>query len=293
MKIAIGIATTGRREQMGLTLKQISLQSRLPDHVIICPATHEDLDLADLQGLPYSTEVVEGGRGLTRQRNAILRAADEFDAMLFLDDDFYPASSYLALLEKGLTEHPNVVIMTNHPIADGATGPGISHQEAIAHLRNAPELSVSGPVIAETYGGYGCNLTVRLGPVRRNQIAFDVNLPLYGWLEDIDFSRQMATHGRIATNHTLIGVHLGTKKGRTSGLKFGYSQWANPIYLYKKGTMNFSYAISHILKNTLMNIAKTPNPEHWIDRYGRLSGNFKAIMDAIRGKLNPRNILDF
>ena len=36
--------------------------------------------------------------------------------------------------------------------------------------------------------------------------------------------------------NVLRGVHLGNKRGRVSGLRFGYSQIANPIYLLQKGT---------------------------------------------------------
>ncbi|AZO77314.1 hypothetical protein B5U98_17255 [Bosea sp. Tri-39] len=35
----------------------------------------------------------------------------------------------------------------------------------------------------------------------------------------------------------LRGVHRAVKRGRTSGLRVGYSQIANTVYLARKGTM--------------------------------------------------------
>ena len=68
-------------------------------------------------------------------------------------------------------------------------------------------------------------------------VRFDENLPLYGWAEDVDFCRQLATYGRIVENARTTGVHLGSNSGRTSGVCFGYSQIANPLYLWRKGTL--------------------------------------------------------
>ena len=68
-------------------------------------------------------------------------------------------------------------------------------------------------------------------------LRFDERLPLYGWQEDIDFTSQLRASGRVVGLNTLNGVHLATKSGRISGMKFGYSQIANPVYLVRKGTM--------------------------------------------------------
>ena len=57
-------------------------------------------------------------------------------------------------------------------------------------------------------------------PVWGDGSRFDENLPLYGWLEDVDFCRQLARYGRIVKNIRLIGVHLGSK-GDAEPAEFG------------------------------------------------------------------------
>src|SRR6202040_3955084 len=94
----------------------------------------------------------------------------------------------------------------------------------------------------DCYGTYGCNMAFRLKPIVSHNVVFDDNLPLYGWQEDIDFSRRVLPYGRIVRSKSLRGVHLGIKLGRTSGVRFGYSQIANPIYLTRKGTMSRKHA---------------------------------------------------
>lgn len=289
VNVVIGIATAGRREQMPLTLARLALLRPLPGRIVICPASAEDYDTADSTLVSCPVDVVFGPRGSTAQRNTIIAACDDADVLLFIDDDYYPAPDYVEQLAAVFSIHADVVIATNQPVRDGATGPGISHQDAVRVIDALPP--ASAPRIAPTYGGYGCNLAVRVAPAKANQVLFDVNLPLYGWLEDIDFSRRMAAYGRIVECSSLRGVHLGTKRGRTSGLRFGYSQVANPIYLLRKGSMSSAYALKHVAKNMAKNVWRYVWPERWVDRRGRLRGNLLALGDLVRGRLDPRRIV--
>ena len=83
----------------------------------------------------------------------------------------------------------------------------------------------------------GCNMAFRLPTARAAGVEFDEALPLYGWLEDVDFSRRMAPYGKIISWPNCRGVHMAVKRGRTSGVKLGYSQVMNPFYLWRKRTM--------------------------------------------------------
>ena len=121
--------------------------------------------------------------------------------------------------------------------------------------------------------------------------SFDERLPLYAWLEDVDFSRRLACHGRIVKVPSARGVHLGVKSGRQSGVRLGYSQVANPIYLMRKGTCCYRKASYQMAQNLLMNFARSLWPEPYIDRQGRAFGNARAILDLIVGRLNPSRIL--
>lgn len=293
IKIAIGIATAGRREQLALTLRQLAHQTVAPYRVVVCPASPEDFDELALPGLGAPVIRVTGPRGLCAQRNAILAKSSDCDVLLFIDDDFYLAPDYLACLAQVFTAHPDIAIVTSHPEHDGANGPGLTHDFAIAAL-NARHLPKRDDIseLSETYGGYGCNLGVRLAVVFAHNVRFDENLPLYGWLEDIDFSRRVARFGRVVASSQLYGVHLGTKRGKSSGVRLGYSQVANPVYMIRKGSVSAAYGLKQILRNVLKNAARLLNAEPWVDRRGRAKGNLMALRDLLQGRADPRRILD-
>ena len=292
-RIAVGIATANRPTILAEVLRELSNQTRLPDCVFVCPAAEKDFDLAQGADLPYPVLVVKGAKGSSSQRNAIIDSALQFDVLLFLDDDFFPSCTYLAELDLCFTSHPTVVIAHGHVIADGARGPGLDETAARNALSLFRQSIRSNQPLEDEYSAYGCNMAVRLRPVYNHSIRFDENLPLYGWLEDLDFSRQLSPYGRIVKNWRTTGVHLGAKSGRGgSGVSYGYSQIANPIYLWRKGTAPLDRTLLILLRNTVANLAKTPMPEPWIDRRGRARGNGLAFLDLIRGRLNPRRILE-
>ncbi len=233
----------------------------------------------------------QGKRGLTSQRNEILRELDAFDVIVFFDDDFFPKIDYLAEIERFFLGNAVVVAVTGRPIVDGANGPGVDSEAALA-LLEADEKMATDRDFAPTYGTYGCNMAFRVEAIRRSGAQFDEKLPLYGWQEDIDFSRQLSGHGRIVDSKALRGVHLGTKSGRTSGVKVGYSQIANPVYLIRKGTVSFGFAGALVGRNVLANLSKSFCPEPWIDRRGRLLGNCLALRDLVTGRISPQRILE-
>ena len=206
-------------------------------------------------------------------------------------DDFFPAVTYLANAESILKRHPRVVLATGKLLEDGIRGPGLSPANARQKLSRDPAPSPQAALLPY-YGAYGCNMVVRLAPVRAHGIAFDEALPLYAWQEDIDFSRQLAPFGEIVQTEALTGVHLGAKGGRTSGVRFGYSQIANPVYLMRKGTMSVLFGARTMSKNLLANLAHLPWPEPHVDRLGRCKGNLIAFADMVRGRLHPTRILE-
>mgnify|MGYP000606119618 CR=1 FL=1 len=86
-------------------------------------------------------------------------------------------------------------------------------------------------------------------PDARPDLRFDERLPLYGWLEDLDYCRRMSPYGRIQRSSMLVGVHMGVKGGRQSGVRLGYSQVANPIYFVIKGSMPAGEAFVQVLRH--------------------------------------------
>jgi len=292
MVITVGIATAGRRAMLMQTLGQLGQQTRLPDEVVICPSSPEDCHDEGLSALPYPTRVVRGPRGLSAQRNAILAACEVCDILVFFDDDFYPAADYLAKLESLFTEQPDLVGATGDVLSDGAISRGITHSEALAILAAHVPPSPGAEYAYEAYSLYGCNMALRMEPVRAHKLRCDERLPLYGWLEDVDLSRQIARYGRLIKTTALAGVHLAIKNGRSSGLRIGYSQIANPWYLLRKGTLDARHAFRQVSRNVAANAYRSLNPEPWVDRRGRLQGNALATLHLLTGRLDPRKVLE-
>lgn len=288
LRLAVGIATAGRPGILAQTIAEIRNQDRAPDRIVVCTPTREDAGpVIELKGVT----VVNGPRGLTLQRNAILDSLDDCDAVVFFDDDFVPCVDYLREVEALLLAHPDIVMTTGHVIRDGIIGPGLSFDEARAAIAADPGAGPHPAGLRPVYNGYGCNMSVRLAPVRQHRLRFDESLGSYAWLEDVDFSRQIAPHGAIVHASSTRGVHLGVKLGRQSGLRFGYSQIANPLYLVRKGSCSWRKALHQMSRNIAMNVARCAWPEPYVDRLGRLRGNLLAALDLLRGQLEPSRIL--
>jgi GT2 family glycosyltransferase len=293
LNMVVGIATAGRREILIKTVDLLAKQSRPPDRLLISRMNSADVDEESLGRFPASTLVLDGATGLTAQRNKILSAADDADVVVFFDDDFFACPTFLANLERLFLAHPHIVAATGRVLADGVSGPGLSAEEALRILGSSPAVDNNSESFSECYGTYGCNMAFRLEPIRLNNILFDENLPLYGWQEDIDFSRRLARHGLIVIADSLQGVHLGTKLGRTSGVRFGYSQIANPVYLIRKGTVSWRRGVTLMCRNIAANLFHSFSPKPWVDRRGRLKGNVLAAIDLVRGRSSPRRIIEF
>jgi len=289
LRIAVGIATAGRRDIVAQSVAHLRNQTRLPDLLVICPLVSDKISDRDFPDFPFDVVVSSGPVGLCAQRNAILAKTSDFDLIIFFDDDYLAEPHYLEQLEKLFQSEPEVCAATGLLLADDVTGPGLTVEQGLGILRD--NVRKGSAVFEDVPGLYGCNMAFRMQYVRDNRLKFDENLPLYGWQEDIDFSLQMAPFGRLVKSDLLMGVHLGVKAGRTSGVRLGYSQIANPVYLSKKGTMSWQHARKLISKNIAANLARSIYPEPWIDRHGRLKGNLLAIIDLLRGKASPARIL--
>jgi GT2 family glycosyltransferase len=292
VRVAVGFATAGRREMLRESLHELARQDRLPDQVIICPAGPDDVDEAHAQRLPFPVRIVHGPRGLCAQRNRILEVAGEFDLLVFFDDDFFPCRDFLVEIERAF-EDPRAMVVTGRVLADGAQGPGIAAADARDVIARAETQGPKGRC-KPIYNGYGCNMAVRMSAVTAQGTRFDEALPLYGWLEDVDFTRSLAhaAGGKVFRTSRCRGVHLGTKAGRIAGVRFGYSQIANPLHIFHKGVLTPGWVFNQMMRNILSNIAHAGRPEPWVDRRGRLRGNVLALRDLAGGRLRPDKILE-
>lgn len=288
LNIVVGLPTIGRAPVLCRTLAQLHRQTRLPDGVVVCGTRPADLEGVE-EAYP-NAETLCATAGLPRQRNAILALAVNADVVVFFDDDFLPHPNYLAAIEEYLIANPRCVVATGRVLADGINGPGLTANEGLSILARHDEGATGA---TPTFSAYGCNMAVRTAPMRLHGLLFDERLPLYGWQEDVDLSRQLAAFGEVVQVDSARGVHLGVKSGRCAGIRLGYSQVANPLYLSaKRRGYPLRRAVGHIAKNVSMNVARAMWSEPYADRRGRLRGNVLAFWDLVMGRIVPERILD-
>ncbi len=285
--IAVGIATSGRAAILAETLADLERQTLRPERVLVLYGVP-----SDIAGLPARFPAVhfaEAAGGLCAKRNRILDEAAGLDLILFIDDDFLLDPDYLRVTEEAFRGNGAMVAATGTVLADGAKGPGLSVEQG----RRALAAGVRGHNgdLRPAFNTYGCNMTFRIGAIRDHGLRFDEQLPAYAWYEDIDFSRRLGAHGAVFTVAAAAGVHLGAKIGRVSGKRLGYSQVANPAYLWRKGCFPLGNTLRSIGRNFAMNLVRSLSPESYVDRRGRLRGNLLALLDLLRGRMHPGRIV--
>jgi GT2 family glycosyltransferase len=292
MKIAVVVASKGRPDELGALAQWLPRQSRKPDQILFSVTGTDDLPENDVT--EFGVEVSFGKAGLPSQRNTgIEKVLTSSDIIAFFDDDYFPEAVALEEIEKFFIANPDVAGINGTLLDDGINGPGIAIDSALQTIKtfeqtdHSKERQTFSPLMAL----YGCNMVFRSSAI--GSVRFDEKLPLYAWQEDIDFCGQLANEGaKFMKTNVFYGVHCGVKRSRSSGMKLGYSQIANPVYLVRKGTMPGNFARSIMVRNFLANHIKTLNPEPWVDRKGRVAGNWKALFDLVTGKISPLRILE-
>ena len=289
--VAVIIASLGRPVELGRWIAHIQRQTVKPVEMIWSVSSSADLpaDSRQVEGVPL--RIVRSAAGSALQRNAALDALDcEPGVIAFFDDDYIPTRTCF----ESFGALPIVAGLTGHLLADGVNGPGIPYEEAIRlvaqHDRHSGTAGRPRLAFEPWDGLYGCNMALRaelLGAQR-----FDERLPLYAWQEDVDFAVRVAQGRPLGRTNGFSGVHQGTKRGRTSGKRFGYSQIVNPAYLYAKGSMSRRKMLNLTSRNLIANHARALRPEPWVDRRGRVVGNWLALIDLLRGRAYPERILE-
>lgn len=305
MRAFVIIATKGRAKETGTLLDYLQRQTLAPHGVVVVGS--EERDVFECRDHPAFKHlagniVLSPVAGLTCQRNygiQTLRQRGFLDETkgdffcAFFDDDFRPADDWLEKAADRFAKG-DIVGLTGRVLADGVMTGGLSEEQATNYL--------AGTIVPEKHWAnttkesfvdcaYGCNMAFNHTVIR--QCRFDENLPLYSWQEDYDYTGQALAFGPVVRTPNCRGVHMGVSGGRTSGLRFGYSQVANPLYLMGKGTMPTKAALRQIARNFAANMIKSirpPRPD--IDYWGRLRGNFMAIGDKLCGRGHPSKILE-
>ncbi len=89
-----------------------------------------------------------------------------------------------------------------------------------------------------------------------------------------------------------VGVHFVAKRGRMSGVRFGYSKIANQVYPARKATLTVSGCIRQAAEDVAANlVGAIRGHEPFVDRRGRLAGSLLGIGDVLTGRSSPNRTL--
>lgn len=285
-KVSVVVASVNRPEEIGQLLVALKGQTLQPVAIVLSVASVADLPAY----VPPGVEVVMGTPGLAAQRNRGMELVlSRSDAVVFFDDDFIPTKNALRGVSEFFTTFPDVAGGTGHVLYDGVNVGGISYESALEIIRKF-EAEPGLPLRNDDFlFAYGCNMAFRASAI--GELRFDENLPLYGWQEDMDFAGQISVRGKVIRTSSFAGVHRGVNKGRSPGVMLGFSQIINPAYLVRKGTMRPKKAVTLMVKNLLANHLKVFRPEPYVDRAGRIRGNWRGLANLLRGNFDPKAVL--
>jgi GT2 family glycosyltransferase len=287
LKTTVVICSANRPDVLAETIDSVLRGQSVPPLEIIISVfnrTHVTEETRARQGVRV---VLSGIQGTCAQRNAAARVV-RTPYTLFLDDDVELAANFIESMERLLDESEDAVAATGFLVIDGARGDGgLDRSAARSYATNYVREH------ANYDHGEGQNIFVRSQVFEK--VLFDENLPLYGWLEDLDFATNILRFGRIVMNTETCWAHLGAPNGRTTGLRFGYSQVVNPLYLWRKnGKPGLTRVIfGHWLRYLAYNYRRelTKHPTDRSDRSGRFTGNMIALRHVLVGKVDPTYIL--
>lgn len=279
MKIAVVIASTMRPATLAATLSSLSAQSRPADEIVVSVVNETDLP----NPLPAWAKAIFSERGASRQRNRGTESlSKDTDIVVFLDDDMILHRDYLRGIERAFADEPDAALIMGHLLANG----GVSVSQATSLLTRR---SVSNDyfTVKRNFGGvYGCNMCARYSVALAEPL--DERLPLYSYMEDMDFGTRVRRHGHIGYYYGSLAVHLRAKEGRVCHRALGFSEVMNPAYLAAKGTIPLSHALAHfILRKPIANLARTIIGPKRRSRMERFVGNCTAIGKLLSGKTRP------
>jgi GT2 family glycosyltransferase len=288
MKLGLVIASHRRPDLLQNVLGRVLAQARIPDEIIL--SVVDPTDVPEVALAPLDLKIVFGSAGLTAQRNrGISSLIDKMNLVAFIDDDFVVGDDYFLNVERIFERDDTIVGVTGQVIADGAKSPGMTFEEGLRLIEGYGQAKKPAVFTQDVQGAYGCNMTFRAAQI--GSLRFDERLALYGWLEDLDFCGALGRSGRIVKTNLAWGVHLGSKGGKGSEVRLGYSQIVNPAYIMRKGNLPRTFAFRLAARNFLANLIKSIRPESYIDRRGRLWGNLLGMFHLITGQATPEYVL--
>ena len=299
-KPLVVVATRGRPHEVKRLVAMLADQDTPPFHTVVIGVVSADLPAFSDEPSGSISLLLSKKAGSAVQRNVGLQELQRLghlnsprNCVVFFDDDFRPADSWLRLACETFRDNPRLVGLTGQVLADGINGDAIEETLADAILSGkAPQRPhwSSGASSRPVESLYGCNMAVT--STIAAECRFDEDLPLYSWQEDCDYTGQARRFGETRLIPACRGVHLGVKSARSSGLRLGYSQIANPIRICRRKNMTRLRLVRFLTRALAANALRTLSRRKTVDYRGRLNGNMLALVDLLRGRCSPGRILD-
>ena len=292
MKTSVIICSVNRAAILHDTVLSITRQTYQPMEILLVSPDKQHILTQTLE-IP-GVRFVPGPLGLPSQRNAGLSQANlACDLIAFFDDDIELCTSYLKEMANLFSKQTNIVIASGRLLHDGGRGAMITREKS----RELCDLyEKNQPHAASTYTGsnsaYGCNMIVRYSATK--DMRFDEGLPLYAWLEDRDYSHRLTQHAHMPVEFSrAVAVHLGSRSGRIGGMRMGFSEIINPLYLWAKNkTFSMSYIIvQYWLRCLAGNVLGLLKGDSEYDRLGLLKGNIAGFVHLLKGQCDPSYIM--
>jgi GT2 family glycosyltransferase len=261
--------------------------------LIVCPSKRHILQ--ETLETP-KVRFVLGPLGLPAQRNAGLETIDtDSDLVAFFDDDIELCTSYLKNIAALFAENPDIRIASGKLLYDGGRSTVVTREQArmLCEEHERTETQPPAPVsYVPSNSAYGCNMIVRHAAI--NKLRFDEGLPLYAWLEDRDYSHRITKnlHPPVECQDA-VAVHLGARSGRIGGVRMGFSEIINPVYLWTKNkTFSLPYiVVQYWMRCLLGNILGILTRDSDYDRVGLLKGNLLGLQHLLCGRCDPSYII--
>jgi GT2 family glycosyltransferase len=292
-RVAVVIASAHRPQVLQETVASLMLQSEPAAEIIISVPGSEHVT-AETAQLP-SVKIVRAELSATRQRNRAIDAiASDAELVAFLDDDVELRRDYLEALRRSFGTSREVAFLRGHMIANGMDIGPIDRAGARAMVGSdaATHSGAAAPpqlVPITCIDAFGATMSVRRAVLQTAR--FDERLPLYSYMEDLDFAAQCTAYGRLAYCHNARLVHLYAPGGRLPGLCIGFAQVMNPAYLWRKGTCPTGFLLRRLAQHLAANALKSLHPRHSTpDRRARLAGNLRAVRSLLRGRIAPEDM---
>jgi glycosyltransferase involved in cell wall biosynthesis len=292
MNISVVICSVNRPNILHDTLLSILSQTHKPGEVLIVSPAKEHV-LAKTREMP-GVRFVLSPLGLTAQRNAGLECINhDCDLVAFFDDDIELSATYLENVERLFSENGDVLIASGRLLHDGGRGTAITRDQACElcreYDRSPKPVAAARCILSDS--AYGCNMVVRYAATKG--VRFDEGLPLYAWLEDRDYSHRItkSRHHPVEFQGS-VAVHLGSRSGRIGGVRMGFSEIVNPLYLWARNrTFPLRYiVVQYWIRCLVGNILGTLARDSEYDRVGLLSGNLLGFTHLCHGLCDPAHI---